>query len=82
MKWYAKHNSNGQGLVIDESTGENIAVSYKAENASLIAATPEAIGLLTDVLDMLNNMTSEDFSIGMDKPIRKKIESFLYNLNE
>jgi hypothetical protein len=81
MKWYTANNSNDeQGLVIDESTGENIAVSYKAENASIIASAPEAISLLTETLDMLNNMTSSDFSIGKDKPIRKKIEQFLWNL--
>ena len=82
MKWYAAHNSNDtQGLVIDESTGENIAITYKAENASLIASVPEAIILLAETLDMLNNMTSKDFSLGMDKPIRRKIESFLNDLN-
>ena len=80
MNWYAAHNSNDQGLIIDEDTGENIAVSYKAKNASMIASAPEAASLLTETLDMLNNMTSEDFSIGKDKPIRRKIEQFLWNL--
>ena len=81
MNWYVAHNSNDtQGLVIEESTGENIAISYKAENASLIASAPESISLLREALDMLNNMTSNDFAIGKDKPIRRKIEQFLWNL--
>jgi hypothetical protein len=36
--WYeAKNCNDSQGLVISEATGENIAVSYKKENAQLIA---------------------------------------------
>jgi len=47
--WYAGNNSNDdQGLVIQEETGENIAVTYKAANARLIAAAPELLDILTE----------------------------------
>lgn len=35
-----------QGLVTSEKTGENIAVTYKAENARLIAAAPDMLEAL------------------------------------
>lgn len=39
-KWYysksAGHDIHGQGLVIDEKTGDNIAVTYKSEDAETI----------------------------------------------
>jgi hypothetical protein len=82
MNWYASANSNNtQGLIIDEDTGENIAVSYKAENASLIAAAPEAIDLLKETLGRLENMTIEEFALGRDKFIRMKIESLLHKFD-
>jgi hypothetical protein len=81
-KWYVANNSNDtQGLVISEETGENIAVTYKAENAPLIANSHNAIELLVDVLDMLNNITTEDFSHGKDFPVRDKISRFLDEIN-
>jgi len=44
MNWYKAHNcNNSQGLIIDEDTGENIAISYKVENAGLIAAAPDLL---------------------------------------
>lgn len=42
-QWYLANTSNDQGLIADEQTGENIAVSYKKENASLIAASPDLL---------------------------------------
>lgn len=45
--WYVANNSNDtQGLVVDEGTGENIAVTYKAENAPVIAASHELLRAL------------------------------------
>jgi hypothetical protein len=40
--WYEGNTGTHQGLVIDEQTGENIAVTYKKENAALISAAPES----------------------------------------
>jgi hypothetical protein len=43
--WYStitnKGSAHEQGLIIEEETGNAIAVSYKPENAKLIAAAPE-----------------------------------------
>jgi hypothetical protein len=44
--WYSNSASTGQGLVIDEETGENIAVTYKAENAPIVAAAPDLLEAL------------------------------------
>ena len=52
MKWYESKSCNDQGLVIDEETGENIAVSYKKENAALIAAAPEMRHILKHIITL------------------------------
>lgn len=44
--WYESKTGSHQGLIIAEETGENIAVSYKKENAALIAAAPELLAAL------------------------------------
>lgn len=47
-KWYFKDKS-AQGLVISEDTGETIAVTYKAENAALVATAPELLAALEEI---------------------------------
>lgn len=39
--WYHKPGSMGQGLVIEENTGRNVAVAYDAKDSPLLAAAPE-----------------------------------------
>ena len=41
--WYAANPGNHQRVIISESTGENIAISYEKNNANLIAAAPELL---------------------------------------
>jgi hypothetical protein len=42
--WYTSSTAEDlQGLIYNEKTGESIAVSYKPENARLIAAAPELL---------------------------------------
>ena len=42
--WYTKSKAeDSQGLIIDETTGKNIAVSYDAKDAQLIAAAPDLL---------------------------------------
>lgn len=45
--WYATKTNKGspheQGLIIEETTGRNVAVAYQAEDAPLIAAAPELL---------------------------------------
>lgn len=56
-KWYStitnKDSAHEQGLIIEEETGNAIAVSYKPENAKLIAAAPELLKFAEDVLRYL-----------------------------
>jgi len=51
-QWYEPSFSNAhdQGLVADENTGENIAITYKKADAKLIAAAPELLGLAYAIL--------------------------------
>lgn len=44
--WYVSSTGNHQGLIIDESTGENIAVTYDKKHAPLIAESPNMLKLL------------------------------------
>ena len=40
--WYSANSAGGhQGLIVSEATGANVAVSYEANDARLIAAAPE-----------------------------------------
>jgi len=53
LNWYAKPASGGQGLVIDEDTGRNVAVAYDAKDTMLLAAAPRLLGGLRDCLTVL-----------------------------
>ena len=66
--WHAaKMGNDYQGLVIDDTTGANIAVTYKAEDAPLVAAAPELLDALNAVLaspDLnLENMEAETIRV-------------------
>lgn len=41
--WYEGKTGNGQGLVIEEETGRNVAVTYDKKDAPLVAAAPELL---------------------------------------
>ena len=45
-KWYEGNTGTHQGLIVDENTGESIAVSYKKENAKFISASPQMLDVL------------------------------------
>lgn len=55
VKWYGKKLDNvaDQGLVIDEKTGENIAVCYNNKHVNLIAAAPSVLSALKDCVEQL-----------------------------
>ena len=62
--WYEASTGNHQGLIIDEDTGDNIAVSYDKTNAKLISAAPEmleACELALGILHMDSDM-EKDFA--------------------
>lgn len=39
-----------QGLVIDEETGRNVAVTYDPQDAPLVSAAPELLEFVEDLL--------------------------------
>jgi hypothetical protein len=53
MRWYTKTKPKDiQGLIIDEETGRNVAVSYDPKDAALIAAAPKLLNALEEVIDV------------------------------
>ena len=51
--WYATETSGGQGLVIEEGTGRNIAVTYEAHDARAVAEVPAMVEALRKSYDWL-----------------------------
>ena len=41
--WRKANMSGDQGLVIEEATGRNVAVTYDKEDAALVAAAPDLL---------------------------------------
>jgi hypothetical protein len=55
--WYEANMGNDrQGLVIEEATGRNIAVTYDKADAALVAAAPELLDTLKEAVDVLAHM--------------------------
>jgi hypothetical protein len=48
--WYEARTGNHQGLVISEATSANVAVTYDKKDAQLIAAAPDLLGALIEVM--------------------------------
>jgi hypothetical protein len=46
VTWNARTTSSGQGLIIDEATGANIAVVYDPEDTAMLAAAPALFAAL------------------------------------
>lgn len=77
--WYEGNTGTHQGLVIDEQTGESIAVTYKKENAALISAAPELLEICKTVDDLLASRfwhIDKKSSINWDK-VRKELQSVI-----
>jgi hypothetical protein len=56
MKWYTTTKKDDrQGLVCDETTGQNIAVTYDPAHAAIVAAAPELLEALEDAIDVAGN---------------------------
>lgn len=53
--WYAASTGNHQGLIISEHDGSNVAVSYDAKDARLIALAPEMLDGLEMTLRAIAN---------------------------
>lgn len=50
-QWYEAKTGNHQGLVVEEGTGNNIAVTYDKTDACLIAASPELLFACENALE-------------------------------
>ena len=52
MNWYTKSKVDDlQGLVIEEETGRNVAVTYDSKDAVLVAAAPELLNSLKEIME-------------------------------
>ena len=62
MSWYkARMSGNGQGLVIEQDTGRNVAVTYDEKDAALVAAAPELLDALRMVIAHDGKLTGADW---------------------
>lgn len=50
-RWYQASTGDHQGLVIDEKTGANIAVTYDKDHAPLVAAAPAMLAALKEIAE-------------------------------
>ena len=57
--WYVSKTGNGQGLVIEECTGRNVAVTYDEKDANLIALAPRMLEALNKALEELDYLRRE-----------------------
>lgn len=55
--WYTTTKEDAlQGLICDENTGENIAVSYDPKHAHLIAAAPELLKACEEARNLYDHL--------------------------
>lgn len=63
MNWYRTTTGSHQGLIIDEDTGENIAVAYDEKHTQLTAAAPDLLEALQAMFD--EACTTDEFSLAI-----------------
>ena len=57
--WYEASTGNDQGLVVDENSGDNVAVVYDKANARLIAAAPKTLEALDKLADRADKVMAD-----------------------
>ena len=66
MSWYVSRRSAGrQGLVICEQSGRDVAVAYDGADAPVLAAAPELLAALSELVDY-DEGSSEEGSYGSE----------------
>ena len=80
--WYSKTTNTGspheQGLVIDETTGKNIAVTYDAKHAPLVASAPELLAALLQAELVIRHAAQE----GAGRIKKEIVGGWLYHANQ
>ena len=75
-QWYEASTGGNQGLVVEERTGRNVAVSYDKKDARLIAAAPDMFAALQQVKAKV--LTQHNFlSTATDQERRDALEHLI-----
>ena len=59
--WYEGSTGTHQGLIIENGTGKNIAVTYDKADAPLIAAAPELLNTLKNYVDFFSGYVEYEY---------------------
>jgi hypothetical protein len=52
MKTYHKALSSGQGIIADEETGRTVAVVYDSKDGDILAAAPDMLAALEELVEV------------------------------
>ncbi len=60
--WTTRNTGTHQGLVIEESTGRNVAITYDKADAALVAAAPAMLEALLEIIDFADARIDPNWS--------------------
>ena len=83
--WYKANTGNDyQGLVIEEETGRNVAVTYEAKDAKLVALAPEMAELLKRLWVVAENELDQSATRNglNNRDLLQGVRVLLYKLGE
>jgi hypothetical protein len=73
--WYESKTGNHQGVVVDETTGATIAVTYDKANAPLVASAPELLAALEGLHGALDARMPDGRAVNQHMP-KEMFEKF------